>query len=85
MRRVAPGAHAGSAGPIHGADSGGAHKVDEDALALRVLDFERVRVRAELKRHGRDISQTARALGLERSHLYNKCQQLGIDLKNLES
>jgi hypothetical protein len=23
-------------------------------------------------------------LGLERSHLYKKCQQLGIDLKNLE-
>jgi len=23
----------------------------------------------------------ARALGLERSHLYKKCQQLGIDLR----
>ncbi len=26
------------------------------------------------------ITNTARALGLERSHLYKKCQQLGIDL-----
>jgi DNA-binding NtrC family response regulator len=26
-------------------------------------------------------TQTARALGLERSHLYKKCQQLGIDLQ----
>ena len=26
-------------------------------------------------------TETARALGLERSHLYKKCQQLGIDLK----
>jgi hypothetical protein len=25
----------------------------------------------------------ARALGLERSHLYKKCQQLGIDLQSL--
>ena len=30
---------------------------------------------------GSHITQTAKALGLERSHLYKKCQQLGIDLK----
>ncbi len=29
------------------------------------------------------MSNTARALGLERSHLYKKCQQLGIDLRGL--
>ena len=51
-------------------------------LMDRVLAFERQTVLAELERHGRHISQTARALGLERSHLYKKCQQLGIDLKN---
>ena len=34
-------------------------------------------------RHNRNITQTAKALGLERSHLYKKCQQLGIDLKSL--
>jgi two-component system nitrogen regulation response regulator NtrX len=52
-------------------------------LAERVLAFERDTVLAELERHGRHITQTAKALGLERSHLYKKCQQLGIDLQNL--
>jgi DNA-binding NtrC family response regulator len=54
---------------------------DSAALAERVLQFERAEVLKELARHGRNISQTARGLGLERSHLYKKCQQLGIDLK----
>jgi two-component system nitrogen regulation response regulator NtrX len=52
-------------------------------LAQRVLAVEREIVLAELERHGRHITQTAKALGLERSHLYKKCQQLGIDLQNL--
>jgi two-component system, NtrC family, nitrogen regulation response regulator NtrX len=38
---------------------------------------------SELQKHGRNVTQTARALGLERSHLYKKCQQLGIDLQSL--
>jgi two-component system, NtrC family, nitrogen regulation response regulator NtrX len=57
-------------------DSGG-------PLAQRVLAFERQTVLAELERYGRHVTQTAKALGLERSHLYKKCQQLGIDLQNL--
>jgi DNA-binding NtrC family response regulator len=52
-------------------------------LAQRVLAFERAAVLAELERNGKHATQTAKALGLERSHLYKKCQQLGIDLKNL--
>jgi two-component system, NtrC family, nitrogen regulation response regulator NtrX len=52
-------------------------------LAQRVQAFERAQVLAELEKHGRHITQTAKALGLERSHLYKKCQQLGIDLQNL--
>jgi two-component system, NtrC family, nitrogen regulation response regulator NtrX len=52
-------------------------------LAQRVLAFERAAVLAELERHGRNITQTARALGLERSHFYKKCQQVGIDLQSL--
>ncbi|MGA7245972.1 MAG: sigma-54 dependent transcriptional regulator [Terracidiphilus sp.] len=52
-------------------------------LAQRVLAFEKKVVLAELDRHGRHITQTAKALGLERSHLYKKCAQLGIDLQNL--
>jgi DNA-binding NtrC family response regulator len=54
---------------------------DSGALAERVLQFERAEVLKELERHNKNISQTAKALGLERSHLYKKCQQLGIDLK----
>ena len=53
-------------------------------LSERVLQFEREQVRKELDLHGRNITQTAKTLGLERSHLYKKCQQLGIDLKGLE-
>jgi DNA-binding NtrC family response regulator len=53
------------------------------SLAQRVLAFERAQVLAELERHDRNVTQTAKALGLERSHLYKKCQQLGIDLQNL--
>jgi len=52
-------------------------------LAERVLAFEREAVLEALERHGRHVTQTAKALGLERSHFYKKCQQLGIDLQNL--
>jgi DNA-binding NtrC family response regulator len=50
-------------------------------LASRVDAFEREVVLSELAAHGHRVAETARALGLERSHLYKKCQQLGIDLK----
>jgi len=50
-------------------------------LADRVDAFEREAVLAELNAHGHRVAETVRALGLERSHLYKKCQQLGIDLK----
>jgi DNA-binding NtrC family response regulator len=52
-------------------------------LSERVLAFERRVVLAELERHDCHVTQTAKALGLERSHLYKKCQQLGIDLQSL--
>jgi DNA-binding NtrC family response regulator len=50
-------------------------------LAERVEAFERQVLLAELKRHNHHMTRVARALGLERSHLYKKCQQLGIDLR----
>jgi two-component system, NtrC family, nitrogen regulation response regulator NtrX len=50
-------------------------------LAERVESFEKHTVLAELKRHQHRMTETAKALGLERSHLYKKCQQLGIDLR----
>ncbi len=52
------------------------------SLAERVASFERETVLVELERHQRHVTNTAKALGIERSHLYKKCQQLGIDLKN---
>jgi two-component system nitrogen regulation response regulator NtrX len=52
-------------------------------LAERVEDFERESILAELKRHNQSMTGTAKALGLERSHLYKKCQALGIDLRAL--
>ena len=51
------------------------------SLAQRVEAFERETLLAELKRHRHHMTNTAKALGLERSHLYKKCQQLGIDLR----
>ena len=51
------------------------------ALSERMDAYEREVILAELKRHAYKMTDTARALGLERSHLYKKCQQLGIDHK----
>ena len=50
-------------------------------LADRVCAFEREVVLGELQAHGYNVAETARTLGLERSHFYKKCQQLGIDVK----
>ncbi len=52
-------------------------------LAERVEAFEREILLLELKRHNHRMTDTAKALGLERSHLYKKCQQAGIDLREL--
>ena len=70
-RQILAGRHAaaGSAGDVSG------------PLADRVTAFEREVVLAELQAHGYNVAETARALGLERSHFYKKCQQLGIDVK----
>ena len=51
-------------------------------LAERVEKYERSVVQSELDKHSHRMTETARALGLERSHLYKKCQQLGIDYKS---
>jgi two-component system, NtrC family, nitrogen regulation response regulator NtrX len=51
------------------------------SLAERVQNFEREAILAELKRSNYHITNAARALGLERSHLYKKAEQLGIDIQ----
>jgi two-component system C4-dicarboxylate transport response regulator DctD len=50
-------------------------------LAERVDAFEREAILAELKRNHSNVSLAAKSLGLERSHLYKKAEQLGIDLR----
>ncbi len=58
----------------HGNASGG-------TLAEQMQQREREIIIAAIKRNKHHISNTARELGVERSHLYKKCQQLGIDLR----
>ena len=71
VRQILAGRHAG----------GGAGGAGGGALADRVAVFEREVVLAELQAHRYRVAETARTLGLERSHFYKKCQQLGIDVK----
>jgi DNA-binding NtrC family response regulator len=52
-------------------------------LAERTEAYEREVMLGEIRRHNFHMTNVARALGLERSHLYKKCQQLGIDLQSL--
>ena len=59
---------------VTGPNSGG-------LLSEQVARFERDTILRELQRQHHHITNTAKALGLERSHLYKKCQQLGIDLR----
>jgi DNA-binding NtrC family response regulator len=54
------------------------------SLSERMARFERETVLEELERNHHHITNAAKALGLERSHLYKKCQQLGIDLRREE-
>lgn len=53
------------------------------ALSDRVDAFEREMILAELKRSHSNVSLAAKSLGLERSHLYKKAEQLGIDVKTI--
>jgi DNA-binding NtrC family response regulator len=75
-RALPQGAGAMGAGGFGAADPTG-------GLAQRVEAFERETLLAELKRNHHHMTNTAKALGLERSHLYKKCQQLGIDLRTV--
>jgi len=68
----------GSAGAVSGAVGTGS-----GPLADRVQSFEREVILTELKRSHHNMSMAAKSLGLERSHLYKKAEQLGIDLRAL--
>lgn len=67
-------------GAAHAGDSAPA-SMTSGPLANRVQAFERDVILAELKRQQYNVTSTAKALDLERSHLYKKAEQLGIDLR----
>ena len=69
--------------PNYIAQRAGAASPASGSLASRVESFERDTIRAELDRTHHNMTEAARALGLERSHLYKKCAQLGINVKDL--
>jgi two-component system nitrogen regulation response regulator NtrX len=73
VQMALPKTSAGGSSLVHGLSSG--------ALADRVQAFEREVILAELKRSQQNVSLAAKSLGLERSHLYKKAEQLGIDLR----
>jgi two-component system, NtrC family, nitrogen regulation response regulator NtrX len=64
-----------------GATTSGDAVGSSGALADRVQSFEREVILAELKKHHNNMTSAAKALHLERSHLYKKAEQLGIDLR----
>ena len=69
----------------HSGASGEAAAPATGSLAQRVDSFERDQIAAELRKHNQRMTDTAKALGLERSHLYKKCQALGIDLRAMRT
>ncbi|HEX6738371.1 MAG TPA: helix-turn-helix domain-containing protein, partial [Vicinamibacteria bacterium] len=44
--------------------------------------YEREVIRERLRHLGGHVTNAARSLGLERSHLYKKCKQLGLDIRD---
>ncbi|MDQ1410955.1 MAG: two-component system, NtrC family, nitrogen regulation response regulator NtrX, partial [Acidobacteriaceae bacterium] len=58
-----------------GAGAGTNHRKISGTLAERSEAFERETLIVEIRRQNFHMTNVARALGLERSHLYKKCQQ----------
>ena len=53
----------------------------EGCLRDLVDGYERDVIRERLRATAGHVTNAARSLGLERSHLYKKCKQLGIDIR----
>jgi two-component system nitrogen regulation response regulator NtrX len=62
---------------------GAASAAPDTAISLRDarLAFERAFIAQALRAHDGNVSKTAEALGLERSHLHRKIKLLGIELR----
>ncbi len=80
VRMILPSAGGGTERP---GGAGSSEAASSGTLAERTEAFEKEVLLAEIRRHNFHMTNVARALGLERSHLYKKCQQLGIDLQSL--
>jgi DNA-binding NtrC family response regulator len=68
-------------GGAGGARTGPAPLPHEGPLKELADAFERDLIRERLRATRGNMAAAARSLGLERSHLYKKCRQLGIDFK----
>jgi DNA-binding NtrC family response regulator len=68
---------------VGSAGGNGEAGVGKGTLVERTEAFEKEVLLAEIRRNNFHMTNVARTLGLERSHLYKKCQQLGIDLQEL--
>jgi two-component system nitrogen regulation response regulator NtrX len=79
VRLVLPASEDGAGSPS-GAAGGSS---GSGTLAERTEQFEREVLLAEIRRQNLNMTNVARAMGLERSHLYKKCQQLGIDVQSI--
>ena len=75
VRLVLPSSHGNSTSPDGGGITG--------TLAERTEQFEKQVLLTEIRRQNFHMTNVARTMGLERSHLYKKCQQLGIDLQSI--
>jgi two-component system nitrogen regulation response regulator NtrX len=74
-------------GAVSASDNGDSESIASSlgtgTLAERTEQFEREVLLAEIRRQNFHMTNVARSMGLERSHLYKKCQQLGIDLASM--
>jgi DNA-binding NtrC family response regulator len=56
--------------------------IPSEGLLRDLVDaHERDVIRERLRQAGGHVTNAARSLGLERSHLYKKCKQLGLDIR----
>jgi two-component system nitrogen regulation response regulator NtrX len=83
VRLVLPSGEGASGASVGFAGGNGEAGVGKGTLVERTEAFEREVLLAEIRRNNFHMTNVARTLGLERSHLYKKCQQLGIDLQEL--
>ena len=64
--------------PIAAGESAGLEYVEGKSLRELLDDAERALIRKALDHHLGNVTATADALGLERSHLYKKMRALGL-------